>query len=80
MLLTELDELAIKQGEEEAKKLESDTDGRSSKSRLKSPISADYSGKKHCLTTTTNNSATLLRLGAKIRRSKIKIQTTVKGN
>lgn len=45
MLQTELDELAVKQGEDEAKKLESDTEIKSSKSRLKSPISADYNGK-----------------------------------
>lgn len=45
MLLTELDELAVKQGEEESKKLVESDDARSSKSRLKSPVSADYSGK-----------------------------------
>lgn len=44
MLLTELDELAIKHAEEELKKAESETDARSSRSRLKSPISTDYSG------------------------------------
>lgn len=45
MLLTELDEVAIKQGEDEIKRQESEADAKSSKSRLKSPISADYSGK-----------------------------------
>lgn len=37
-LLTELDEVAVKQGEEEIKKLET---------RLKSPVSANYSGKRN---------------------------------
>lgn len=50
-LVAELDELAVKQAEEEVKRIESDTDGRSSKSR-KSPSSLEFNGKlvmKHSL-------------------------------
>lgn len=45
MLLSELDELAIRQAEEEAKRIESDTDAKSSKSKRSISSSAEYNSK-----------------------------------